>query len=231
MKVRTTRMRLLATTLMLLVPFGALVVWLRATYAEPGPLAPLDLPHRVGPWVAGPDESFSDDVVSRAGVDTYLLRPYHAPGRTSIWLYVGMYAALRGSGGKYHNPEGCYPRSGWEILDYQTLALDLDLDGQMLHAQEMKLEQEGHRRLVHYWFQPAERWPKTRSAEEIARVFDAMKGSPQYAFVRLSGPLTRGGEEQASRDLAEFASAIAQPVRHAVDNLRSPATGAIARSN
>jgi EpsI family protein len=215
----SVKLRLASVVAALLLPIVVLAVWVRATHSQVAPVEQIDLPRQVGPWVVVADEEFSADVVERAGVDSYLLRTYEAPGRVPIWLYVGVYAAFRSSGGKYHDPETCYPVSGWEVLDYRALALDLS-GAETLHAQGMKLEKEGRRRLVNYWFQPAGRWPRVRAAEELARVLDAMRGSPQYAFVRLSSPMGAGSEEDASRDLAEFAAAIAGAVRTAVDELR-----------
>ena len=49
-----------------------------------------------------------------------------------------------------------------------------------------------------------------------SRVFDALRGSPQYAFVRLSTPMHADG---SAPDLAEFAALIARPIRSSVEDM------------
>ena len=51
------------------------------------------------------------------------------------------------------------------------------------------------------------------------RVFDAARGRPQYAFVRLSGPTD--GSSTAIRDLTGFAAEIAASIRAAVEAVGS----------
>jgi hypothetical protein len=78
---------------------------------------------------------------------------------------------------------------------------------------------------VLYWFQPAGRWPAGAAVEQLARVFDAVAGRPQYAFVRLAAPGDASLDDE--RDLAEFAAQIARPIRAALEAAdRGSPTGA-----
>jgi hypothetical protein len=69
---------------------------------------------------------------------------------------------------------------------------------------------------VLHWFQPAARWPASAAVEQLARIFDAVAGRPQYAFVRLSTRMQAVGPLETERELADFAAQIASPVRDAL---------------
>jgi len=81
-------------------------------------------------------------------------------------------------------------------------------------ATQLTVHQGNDEQLVLYWFQPSERWPKGRFAEELARVTDAVAGRPQYGFVRLA---TSEVSERGRADLLEFAARIAWPIRRSLD--------------
>ncbi|MBW2359369.1 MAG: EpsI family protein [Deltaproteobacteria bacterium] len=206
--------RLLAVAIALVVPGIAFASWMLQTYQPPGPVTTIEVPDEVGPWRGVQDDVFSPEVVSRLGMDSYRLRQYAAPQQATIWLYVGMYGALRAGGGKYHDPAGCFPAQGWEVMDYQQLEIDMIGSG-TLHSQIMEVQRGSERQSVLYWFQPFGRWPADRSAAELLRVFDAIRGSPEYAFVRLSAPAGPTSE----RNLVEFAAEIAPTVRAAVESV------------
>ncbi|MEE8581436.1 MAG: exosortase C-terminal domain/associated protein EpsI, partial [Myxococcota bacterium] len=159
----SVKLRLSAVAIALLLPGLVLASWLRATGGPIGPLPPPELPRQVGPWIATADDEFGPRTVARLGVDAYLLRRYEAPARSPIWLYVGLYAAFRGLGGKYHDPEDCYPAQGWEIVDYRAFEVGLEGSG-TLHSQVMQAQRGPQREVVLYWFQPAGRWPAVRAA-------------------------------------------------------------------
>jgi hypothetical protein len=82
--------------------------------------------------------------------------------------------------------------------------------------------------VVLYWFQPAGRWPGGAAVEQLLRIFDAIAGRPQYAFVRLSAPGRSDLEPTA--DLADFAARIAGSVRDALGGAARAATQSTAGS-
>ena len=214
----SARIRLAAVALGLLLPALVLGHWLLVTSA-PRPAVPkLSLPDQVGPWQAGAEKYLDAEVLAMIEPDAHLMRRYDAPGRTPIWIYVGVYAGRAGYGKGAHDPEVCYPAQGWEIL--QTESFDVALgDDDTLLTKRLEAHQGPARESVLYWFQPANRWPAQAAAEELMRVFDAARGRPQYAFVRLSGPTD--GSSTAIRDLTEFAAEIAASIRAAVEAVGS----------
>ena len=82
----------------------------------------------------------------------------------------------------------------------------------------MQVHQGNLRQAVVYWFQPARRWPATRAAEELLRIFDAVTGNPQYAFVRVSSLDPKG---TARDDLIELVAELAPRIRAEVEALGS----------
>jgi EpsI family protein len=214
----SARGRLAAVALALLLPALVLGRWLLVT-SGPAPGVPeLTLPEQVGPWQATAQKRLEADVLAMIEPDAHLMQRYDAPGRTAIWLYVGIYAGRAGYGKGAHDPEVCYPAQGWEIL--QTGLLEVALgDRDTLLTRRLEAHLGPAVESVLYWFQPAHRWPAPAAVEELMRVLDAARGSPQYAFVRLSGPTD--GSSTAIRDLAEFAAEIAAPIRAAVESVGS----------
>jgi EpsI family protein len=191
-------------------------------------LAPVGegLPPRIEEWQLESDAPLDPEVLALIAPDSYAMRYYEAPERTPIWLYVALYGGRAGYSKGAHDPEVCYPAQGWEVVRSRGVAIPVG-DGATLHATEIELAQGSNREIALYWFQPAQRWPAAPAPEQLLRVFDAIAGRPQYAFVRLSGRLAADGPPGA-RDLADFARAIAPGVRAAVsrpatDLARTPA--------
>lgn len=209
------RSLLIATLIALLLPGALLVHWMRIDTDQARFVDTPPLPREVGPWHATQQSRLSDDVLEMIAPDSHLMQLYEAPGRTPIWLYVGVYAGRASYGKNAHDPEVCYPAQGWEILNSESFAVPLG-NSATLHTKHLQAHRGSAMEVVLYWFQPAKRWPATDAGEQVMRVLDAVRGSPQYAFVRLSGP-TDGGAT-AKQDLSEFAEGIALPIRVFVDN-------------
>lgn len=204
--------RLLATAIALAIPTLALLQWSDATN-QPTRLEKLELSATIDDWVMTHESHLGDNILAMIEPDSYLMRLYEAPGRSPIWLYVGAYGARAGYGKRPHNPETCYPAQGWEITA-SSLVDVLMGDNASLNARALEAEKEGRQEAILYWFQPATRWPSHPVPEQFFRVVDAMTGSPQFAFVRLSA-MSDGGQT-AERDLADFAKKLAPRVRRAL---------------
>ena len=205
---------LILTLVALLVPGALLARWLLAADAPVEFLAVPDLPQEIGPWRAVEQRLLEADVLAIIEPDSYLMQLYTAPGRTPIWIYLGVYAGRAGYAKGAHDPEVCYPAQGWEIL--RSESFDVPLAGsETLRTKRLEAHLGSEKEAVLYWFQPALRWPAPAAGEQLLRIVDAVSGSPQYAFVRLSGPSDGSGD--AARDLAEFAAGIAAPIRMFVE--------------
>ena len=213
----SARFRLGAVAVALLLPALVLGRWLLATHSATPAVPVPALPTEVGPWRATAERRLGVEILAMIEPDAYLLRLYEAPGRTPIWLYVGVYAGRAGHGKGAHDPEVCYPAQGWEILQSELLTVPL-VDGNTLATRRLEAHHGLARESVLYWFQPAKRWPVQTAKEQFLRILDAARGRPQYAFVRLSGPTD--GTPTAVRDLAEFAAEIAFSIRTLVDEAR-----------
>jgi EpsI family protein len=218
------KLRLACVTAALLLPACLLAAWVGAGSLESDPLPAASLPRQLGPWVATEDRRLDEASLEIVAPDAHLLRLYEAPGRSPVWIYLGLYAS-RGSYKKAaHDPEVCYPAQGWEVVGSRSVSIDLDgADPQILRAKLLDAHHGLDREAVLYWFQPAGRWPAVGAVEEILRVGDAVNGTSQYAFVRLSTPY--GDDASAAHDLLEFARLLAPSVRARVDSLSAPPRG------
>jgi EpsI family protein len=213
-----------AVAVALLLPGWLLAAWVRAGTLERGSLPPASLPRQLGPWTATEEGRLEPKILDMIAPDAHLLRLYEAPGRSPVWIYLGLYAS-RGSYKKAaHDPEICYPAQGWEVLRSSTVGIEVSgADAPALRAKLLDAHRGLEREAVIYWFQPAGRWPASGALEEILRLADAVRATPQYGFVRLSAPTENRPE--AAQDLLEFAGLLAPSVRGAVETLHPPAPG------
>ena len=212
----SVRRRLAAVVISLLIPALVLAQWQATARAPVQEIARPSLPLQVGSWTATAEDDLPDEVLAIVEPDAYLMRRYEAPGRTPIWIYVGVYAGRAGYGKGAHDPEVCYPAQGWEIQHSRLLDVPVS-DSGTLRTKLLDVHLETRSEAVLYWFQPAKRWPGWLALEELLRVSDAIAGRPQYAFVRLSGPSDTS--PTAATDLAEFAAEIAPAIRTAVEEI------------
>jgi EpsI family protein len=206
--------RLAAAALGFALPALALARWLASGAMASAPIALPALPEAMGPWSLAVESRLSDEHLELIRPDAHLVRRYEAPGRTPLWLYVGLYAGRAGYDAGAHDPEVCYPAQGWEVVGSRSIDVPLGNDG-TLRAKLLDAHHGTSRQAVLYWFQPAGRWPAGATAEQVLRIFDAMAGRPQYAFVRLAAPVD--GHLDGERDLAEFAARVARPIRAALE--------------
>ncbi len=212
----SVRLRLAATLLSVLMPALLLARWTLAIRTPTGPIATPALPSQAGPWTATREERLEPEALAIIAPDAHILRLYEAPGRTPIWIYVGVYAGRAGYAAGAHDPEVCYPAFGWEVLASRSVEIPLDGRDRM-HATLLKVHIGNRSEAVLHWFQPSGRWSAPGAVEQLTRIWDAAAGRPQYAFVRLSG--SSEDSRIAERDLTAFARAIAPALRAAVDGI------------
>jgi EpsI family protein len=170
------------------------------------------LPAQLGDHRLLRGETFDEQTLRIIEPETYVMRLYGGEGLPPLWVYAGYYAGRLQTNA--HEPTVCYPAFGWEILSSRVVPIPLP-DGGALHARLLEAELDGQRELVLYWFQPVGRWPAAPWVEELARVWDAMQGTPQYVFVRQSLPLPAGADPQAA--IQRFAQQLAPEIRRLLD--------------
>ncbi len=210
----TKSLRLSAVAVALVLPALLLARWTFATTSFRDAEVVLSLPDAIGPWTKVEDSELDEEVLEAIEPDDYLMRRYEAPGRPPVWVFVSIYARGVGQGKAAHDPEICYPAQGWEIMASQGVTIPVN-DSESLEAKQLETHNGVLEEQVLYWFQPADRWQRSYTAEQLTQVIDAVRGRPQYAFVRLS---VSGGEE-AAEELRALAPALAVRVRENVDRL------------
>jgi EpsI family protein len=147
------------------------------------------LPHQLDDW-RGYDIPVEDGVAKMLAADYNLQRVYITRAEDLVWLYVGYYGTLRG-GRPEHTPWVCYPSNGWEILQQGIVPVD-SRDGR--RANEILVEQDGKRRLVHFWYRSHRRSGMLGAFEQaLDRLLGRLvEGRADGALVRLSTPLEAG---------------------------------------
>lgn len=210
--------RLAAVLIALLIPAAILGSWRFGAASSPSAAQrSIAIPDRVGSWAATDEAELDPESLALIAPDTYAFRLYEAPGRPPIWLYVGLYLGRAGHGKGAHDPEICYPAQGWEIIRTERRRLDLG-NADALSASALTVELQGVRTAVLHWFQPAGRWPRGNTSEQILRLWDAVTNRPQYAFVRLSAVHAQGRSGEEEREaLREFGARIAPAIRAEVE--------------
>ena len=208
------RIRLTAAAIGFLLPALALARWSASTAPNVASVRLPVLPEPIATWTLAAESQISAIEMAIVRPDAHLLRWYGAPDRSPMLLYVGLYGGRAGYDAGAHDPEVCYPAQGWQILGSRDVDVPL-ANGETLTAKLLDVHLGTERQAVLYWFQPAARWPATAAVDQFLRIFDAVAGRPQYAFVRLSAP-AGGSTAEAERDLTDFAAQIAWPVREAL---------------
>ncbi len=112
------------------------------------------LPQKIGAYTSQP-VAMSRAVVDELNTDVYLYRNYR-DGERVINLYVGYYGTQKG-GRTGHNPNACYPSSGWAIVKEEKVSLPVRLAGTVRPVVITKLAvRKGEQELlVYHWYQSA----------------------------------------------------------------------------
>jgi len=223
------RSETIATALLcvLLAAVGGFAWWLQLRpelqVVEAGSLAAV--PERIGPWRGHPIP-LDQTVESVLRADANVQRAYAEPTGAVIWLYIGYYGTARG-GRPEHTPRGCYTGAGWAIEASRVIPV-AGVEG--LRVEEYRVEQDGERRLVHFWFRSHRRTGMVGGFDQnwdrlVGRLF---AGRADGALIRLSTPLS-GDEVTARSRLLSFATALDPLVaRHWPDERPAPAQAGLA---
>ena len=189
-----------------MVAVGSLAWWLQLRPPLlPDAAALAALPGQIDRW-RGRDLPMESSVEAELGADLNLQRLYVHPTREIIWLYVGYYGT-RSGGRPEHTPRGCYTGAGWSITAQRELRIDAGGD---LRVNELLVQREGERRLVHFWYRSRRRTGMLGGFDQnfdrlLGRLLD---GRADGALVRLSAPVTDGGLVSARGRLMAFAARV-----------------------
>lgn len=154
------------------------------------------LPFAVDRW-SGADIPMQGSVEEMLNADFNIQRVYLHPVGGRIWLYVGYYGTERG-GRPEHTPWVCYPSNGWKILRRSVID---DLGGELTRVNEILVEKDGERRLVHFWYQSSRRAGMLGEFDQAwERLWNRVEsGRADGSLVRLSTRLQSADDERTAR--------------------------------
>ncbi len=164
------------------------------------------VPDRIDDLVSS-DIEVSDAELTTAGVTSYLMRAYHAPGASpaeaAFTLYVGYYDQQM-QGKTIHSPKNCLPGAGWEALQSERVVITTPA-GEQFIANRYLLQREEQRALVLYWYQGRGRIEANEYLVKANLLRDAaLRGRSEEALVRIVVPVTTTFEDASA--VAEHAA-------------------------
>jgi EpsI family protein len=161
-----------------------------------------DFPLEIGQW-EGSDIPMLGSVEELLDADFNVQRVYVHRMGTPVWFYLGYYGTQRG-GRPEHTPWTCYPSQGWAILERTIIPLG---HNEGLSANELLVEKDGTRQLVHFWYQSYHRIGMTSEFDQALERLrgQIVDGRADGSLVRLSTPVDEHTDMGAARSrLAAF---------------------------
>ena len=176
-----------------------------------------NFPNQLGEWSCAELETMDSKTIDNLGVTDYLLCTYQrSEPRQFVNVYVGYHASQvreEGGGGDttaIHPPAHCLPGSGWDIIDNQTVQLEMPgLPDSPAMVKRMVVARGNARQLTYYWYQSRGR-VVARDWEKILYVgFDrATRGRTDGSLIRFTMPIHRNDEASADQSFRELAPQI-----------------------
>jgi exosortase D (VPLPA-CTERM-specific) len=172
----------------------------------------LDFPMVIGPWF-GERGTIDKIYVQQLQFDDYVVADFRGPSPRPVNLYVAWYDSQQ-SGKSVHSPGTCLPGGGWKMTNFSQVEVPgVSVAGQPLRVNRTVIALGDSRQLVYYWFQQRGRVLTNEYLVKWYLFWDSLtRNRSDGSLVRLIVPLPAGAsEEQADRQLAQFAAAI-EPV-------------------
>jgi EpsI family protein len=170
-----------------------------------------EIPIEITNW-HGENIAVQTDVAEMLDADFNVQRVYQHPIGGFLWLYVGYYGTERG-GRPEHTPWVCYPSNGWRIERNEVVKL---LDDEVGRVNELLVERDGERRLVHFWYQSSRSSGMLGDFDQaVDRLISRLgSGRADGSLVRISVPLQGPGDEATARlQLIAFGRQVAPLLR------------------
>ncbi|MBW2275728.1 MAG: EpsI family protein [Deltaproteobacteria bacterium] len=167
------------------------------------------IPFEIQQW-RGQEIPMQSDVETMLDADYNVQRSYIHKTGFVVWLYVGYYGTERG-GHPEHTPWECYPSSGWDIQFRNVIEA---YEGRS--ANEIIVEKDGSRRLVHFWYQS---FRANQAVGGLDRIYERLssrlfEGRADGSLVRLSTAISRDDDVEFARArLISFAREVV-PLLH-----------------
>jgi EpsI family protein len=203
--------RLAAVLVALALP-GVVVASRMLAPAEPRILSLEGVPSELPDYGVIAEQPLDPDALELLDPDDYLQRLYAPEQGDPVWLYVGLYSGLGALGA--HDPDVCYPAQGWDVKSRWDVTVQVP-GGEDVGAEMLLVTRRGQSQLVLYWFDGARRWSGFTVRAQLMRIYDSLRGSPQYGFVRLSAHFS--GEDVPEEELHRLAAQLAPHIRRALE--------------
>jgi EpsI family protein len=167
-----------------------------------------------GGWFCTERQTMEDQVIRNLGVTDYLLCDFRNRDTGAIAnVYVGYHATqVREEGGgsgenSIHPPAHCLPGSGWDIIQNQTVSVEMPgLPGSQATVKRLVIAKGEARQLVYYWYQSRGRVISQDWKKIVYVGLDrAWKRRTDGSLVRFTVPIAGRADAEADAD-ATFAS-------------------------
>jgi EpsI family protein len=141
------------------------------------------------------EEPLDDGFLETLKAREVIFQTYETGAGESVWLFMGYFDKQK-EGSQVHSPKNCYPGSGWNIVEEQTVAAPWGRGS--VHT--LVVTDGFERRLVYYWFQTASDYLAGVFPLKLYLTKNAVMRKPQdVVFIRIStviGTSRRSAEER-----------------------------------
>ncbi|GAX62952.1 hypothetical protein SCALIN_C45_0110 [Candidatus Scalindua japonica] len=168
--------------IILLLTFGSVIYLSGRSMPDVVDKRLANLPHTIETW-KGDDFSLDQLVIDELDTDVSISRNYvDINDKHIVTLYIGYYGTKKG-GRTAHNPNACYPSSGWRIMS-DTGTTIADGHGAV---NRMVVKRRGVSRIVYHWYQDGDKIIQSGIEQNINRFINKVRfNRNDGAFVRIS---------------------------------------------
>ncbi len=165
-------------------------------------------------WSCAAPGLMGKEIEANLGVTDYLLCDFvreNPPGFANVYLGYHERQVREEGGGSgensIHPPAHCLPGSGWDLIQVETVSLDLPgLPQRPASVKRLLIAKGDARQLVYYWYQQqgrviSEDWQKIL----YVGLGRALHGRTDGTLVRFTIPVLRDGEEAAEAEFRDLA--------------------------
>jgi EpsI family protein len=144
----------------------------------------------------GETQDFDKNIYQALAADKNISRVYLSPNGERTWLYIGYYGTAKGGRAK-HQPQYCYPGSGWDIVDMGQEPIVHN--GKTINVNRIIVQKGPERDVALYWNHTREGSVLNSGwALNWRRFVHRLRGDrDDGAFVRVSAPVAQGEQMAA----------------------------------
>ena len=171
-------------------------------------------PMEFSEWSCAERETMTPEVELNLGVSDYVICSYvRQQPLDLVGVYIVYHSSqVREEGGgagenSIHPPAHCMPGSGWDIIDNQTVEIDIpELPQAHATVKRMIVAKGKARQLVYYWYQSRGRVISEDWKKIIYVGFDrATRGRTDGSLTRFTIPIIRNDEARAEAAFYDLA--------------------------